>query len=263
MPATDNVRSLQRGLSILQVLNRHSGLKAGQVARITGIPRPTTYRLLETLEGLGFVARGPSDDAWRPTLQAKSLSAGFREEFWVAQIAVPRMLQLGEQVLWPLDLVAFHDFRMVVRESTHAVSPYSIDHGMVGRGLPILETSGGRAFLAFSPESERRHVLAGLAARPHDDHPLLHDPAGLEHLLASCRQHGVGYRTEGFNPHTKSISAPIIVNGRVLSCLSLIWISSALRLEDALDQFAPRLIDAANGIAAEIAMSDSGKDRAS
>jgi IclR family transcriptional regulator, mhp operon transcriptional activator len=46
----------------LQAINCNNGLRAAEVAKIVGIPRPTAYRLLETLEGLGFVIRGPSKD---------------------------------------------------------------------------------------------------------------------------------------------------------------------------------------------------------
>jgi IclR family transcriptional regulator, mhp operon transcriptional activator len=261
MTGFETVRSLKRGLEILQVVNRHNTLTAHEVARAAGIPRPTAYRLLETLENLGFVVRGPSDQVWRPTLKVKSLSSGFREEDWVAQIAVPSMMRLAKQVLWPLDLVTFRDYGMVVRESTHAISPYSIDHGMVGRKLPILATSGGRALIAFSDEQEREHILDGLRKRPDQDDPLLHDPIGLEHLVARCRNLGLGFRTEGFNPHTMSISAPIILNGCVWACLTLIWIASAMRFEDALTRMAPRLKSTAGDIAAELAEADTSGAR--
>ena len=71
------VRSLRRGLEVLEAVNHYSGLRASKVARIIGVPRPTAYRLLETLEGMGFVARGSSQDSWAPTLKTKSLSSGF------------------------------------------------------------------------------------------------------------------------------------------------------------------------------------------
>jgi IclR family transcriptional regulator, mhp operon transcriptional activator len=257
MAGFENVRSLQRGLEVLQAVNRHHRLKAQDIARVTGIPRPTVYRLLETLEDMWFVLRGSSDQVWRPTLKTKSLSSGFREEHWVAQIAVPRMLRLGREVLWPLDLVTFHDFRMVVRESTHSISPYSIDHGMVGRALPLLATSGGRALIAFCDPQDRQLILDGLRNRPDEDDPLLHDDEGLSSLIARVRMHGVGFRTEGFNAHTMSISPPIIVGNRVAASLSLIWIASAMRLDEALARFAPRLIGIANEIATEL--SESGE----
>jgi IclR family mhp operon transcriptional activator len=247
------VRSLQRGLEVLQAINCNNGLRAAEVAKIVGIPRPTAYRLLETLEGLGFVVRGPSEEAWRPTLQTKSLSSGFRDEDWVAQIAVPQMMRLGRKILWPLDLITFRDYRMAIRESTHGISPFSVDHGMVGRELPVLETAGGRAHLAFAPDQERSQILAGLRERLGDAAVDFHDDGPLEYILARTRELGVGFRIRGFNTRTMSISAPILGAGRPTACLTMIWIGTALKFDDALRLHKDALIDTAASISTELA----------
>jgi len=252
MSTFTRVRALQRGLEILQALNAHNGLRANEVAQVTGVPRPTAYRLLETLEEMGFVTRSPSDDTWRPTLQAKSLSSGFRDEDWVAQIAVPHMMRLGRKMLWPIDLATFHDYRMVVRESTHNISPFSIDIGMVGRELPVTLTSGGRAWLAFCPPAEREQILAGLALRGETGGGMMEDRAALDYVLERCRQLGVGYRSGGFNDHTMSFSAPVMQGERVVASLTLIWITSAMGFEEALARYRPELIETASAIASEL-----------
>ena len=179
-------------------MNHHSGLRASKVARLIGIPRPTAYRLLETLEGMGFVARGSSQDSWRPTLKTKSLSSGFRDEDWVAQIAVPPMMKLGRQILWPLDLVTFTNYRMLIRESTHNISPFSVDHGMVGRELPVLETAGGRAYLAFVSSPERQHILSGLRSELGNEKVDYHKDGPLSLILKRTLDLGVGFRVKGF-----------------------------------------------------------------
>lgn len=233
---------------ILQTLNRRNGLKAAEVAKATQIPRPTVYRLLETLEGLGFVSRDYSSEKWRPALQAKSLSSGFRHEDWVTQTAVPEMVRLGREILWPLDLVTFNDYQMEIRESTHNISPYSIDHGMVGVQLPVLETSGGRAYLAFSPKEEREQTLAGLQAKLGLDPPVILQDGPLAHILATSEKLGVGYRKSGYRLGTESISAPIYRESRVVACLTVIWTSSALSFDKAIEQYRDRLLATTKGI---------------
>lgn len=243
-----SVRSLERGLLILQTLNRRNGLKAAEVAVATAIPRPTVYRLLETLEGLGYVSRDHSSEKWRPTLQAKSLSSGFRHEDWVTQAAIPEMVRLGREILWPLDLVTFNDHRMEIRESTHNISPYSIDHGMVGVQLPMLDTAGGRAWLAFSPEEDRVQALKGLQAQSGLQHPIILQDGPLSHVLATSVKLGVGYRKEGYRLNTQSISAPIFRGPRVIACLTVIWTASALSFDKALEQYRDKLLKSAEGI---------------
>lgn len=251
-----SVRSLDRGLQVLQVVNQRNGAKAADIARATGIPRPTVYRLLETLETQEFVTRDHSSDKWRVTQRVKSLSSGFRDEDWVSQIAVPEMVRLGKEILWPLDLVTFSDYAMDIRESTHYLSPYSIDHGMVGRSLPVLETSGGRAYLAFSTPKVREQTIAGLRERFGLEDPIMMKDGPLGLILDNVRRLGLGYRKEGFRTGTQSMSAPIMRGDRVLSCLTIIWTGSALPFDKALDLYGDKLIASANWIAEAVDRED-------
>lgn len=250
-----SVRSLERGLAVLQAVNHRNGVKAADVAKAAGIPRPTAYRLLETLESLGFVVRGSSDDTWRPTLTTRTLSSGFRDDYWVSQIAVPQMMKTARRVLWPLDLVVFRDFKMEIRESTHFLSPFSVDHGMVGRCLPVLDTSGGRAHIAFCPDEERLHILSGLEAETGISKPYYLQDGPLDHIIEQSRRLGLGYRTKGFNDKTMSISAPVLKDGRPIACLTLIWIASAMSFDQAVETCREELLDCAQAIAGELSSS--------
>jgi IclR family transcriptional regulator, mhp operon transcriptional activator len=260
MTSDGSVRALERGLDVLQVVNQKGGVKAAEVAKITGIPRPTVYRLLETLESQNFVSKDFSSDKWRPTLYAKSLSAGFRDEDWVSQTAVPAMSLLSKEILWPIDLVTYRNYEMTIRESTHSQSPYSVDHGMVGLSLPILDTSGGRAHLAFSPAKDRELILEGVKARLGLTDPIVLKDGPLERLLDEARKTGVGLRREGYQDATMSFSAPIFKGTRVVSCLTIIWIRSALKLGEALDLYRDKLLKTAKSISDSIPDQDEPVD---
>ncbi len=52
-----SVRSLERGLAVLAAINRRKLPSVMELARDTRLPRPTVYRLLETLSRGGFVTR--------------------------------------------------------------------------------------------------------------------------------------------------------------------------------------------------------------
>lgn len=241
MGSFSNVRSLERGLNILKALNRCHGTKTQQLARMVELPRPTVYRLLETMETLGYVTRSNSPDSWNLTVQVKSLSSGFHDDVWVTRVAAPILHNLGRELLWPLDLVTFENDAMIIRDSTHAESPFSIDRGMAGSHLPILQTSAGRAYLAFIAPSERGTILERLQRTGKSEDAAAHDYQFIERLLSETKQKGYGFRTDGFNPHTASISVPILGNGRVLACISVIWIASAMRFADAVERNLPQL----------------------
>lgn len=252
MGAFSNVRSLERGLKILEALNRCHGAKAQQIARMVDLPRPTAHRLLETLEALGYITRSKADECWHLAPKIKSLSAGFHDDVWVTRAAAPVVHELGHELLWPVDLVTLENDAMIVRETTHAESPFSIDRGMAGAHLPILLTSGGRAYLAFCPPQERGAILERLRRSEHEDAAFARDEKFIGRLLADTTRAGFGSRTEGINPRTASLSMPIRGNGRVLACLTVIWIASAMGFAEAVERIVPPLKRATSRIEAQI-----------
>jgi IclR family mhp operon transcriptional activator len=142
---------------------------------------------------------------------------------------------------------------MTVRESTHNISPFSVDHGMVGRALPILETAGGRAHLAYVSSQERGHILSGLRSELGDEKVDYHEDGPLSRILERARELGVGFRIKGFNSKTMSISAPILIQDRPIACLTLIWIASAMKFDEAIRKHRETLIATARAISEELA----------
>ncbi|MCC2102222.1 MAG: helix-turn-helix domain-containing protein, partial [Hyphomicrobiales bacterium] len=111
-PRGEGVRALERGLDILRAVNASGGIRAGALAAQIGIPRPTVYRLLETLEELGYVERGASNDLFRVTRRALSLGDGYDASILVAQGAGPILLELGKRFVWPFDLSVYEGAAM-------------------------------------------------------------------------------------------------------------------------------------------------------
>src|SRR3954463_3140583 len=85
------VRALERGLAVLAAMNRHKVASVVELARETKLPRPTVYRLLETLSRAGFVARSSSADRFCLAQQVRQLSDGFIDDQWITDIAAPLM----------------------------------------------------------------------------------------------------------------------------------------------------------------------------
>src|SRR5258708_29297692 len=66
--STRPIRALNRGLEVLTELNRLERAAINTLAAAVGLPRTTTYRILETLRLAGFVDRDAHDDCYRPTI---------------------------------------------------------------------------------------------------------------------------------------------------------------------------------------------------
>jgi IclR family transcriptional regulator, mhp operon transcriptional activator len=251
--ARGNVRALERGLDILVAMNRHKVASVVELARETRLPRPTVYRLLETLARAGFVARsGSANDRFCLGRNVRTLSDGFVDDEWITATAAPLMAEFTKQFIWPLALMTFEEGRMLIRETTHPASSLSIDRGMVGRRLPMLRTAAGRVYLAFCPDAERRTILDMLARSKATEDGLAQDRRRLAALLSDIRAQGFALQDREINPKTAGLSVPVLAPGRVLGSISIIWIASAMTIEDARKRLLPPLQTLARTITAEV-----------
>jgi IclR family transcriptional regulator, mhp operon transcriptional activator len=92
-----------------------------------------------------------------------------------------------------------------------------------------------------------------LKCKNEDEGRLARDSKALKALLKCTRSKGYGMREGGLFPHTKSIAVPIIVDGCVHACISIIWIAPALTMSKGIAQFAQPMQRAAEQIQTAIA----------
>ncbi len=231
------IRSFARGLALLEALNRHGSATALTLARDSGIPRATVYRLLQTLLEAGYVSRGLADDRFHLNLSVRQLSGGFKDAHWITAIATPLLLELTGRISWPCDVATLEGLSMVVRDTTHHVSPLSIDYNVAGRHLPMLASSSGLAYLAFAPAPERALLLDMLARSPAPHDAPAREAQYVARLIAATRRRGYGTRQGGaIWPHTASIALPIRHDRRVLGCITAIWMDRVIEFKDAVQR---------------------------
>lgn len=239
-PRTANgrrVRGLTRGLAILRALNENNYATALQLSRLTGLPRPTVYRLLDTLIAAGYVAHGTRPDVYRLTIAVRALSDGFNDEAWMTEIAAPILADLGQQIVWPTDIATFDGEAMVVRETTHASSPLSINREKAGFRVPVLLSSLGLVYLAHLGEAERDTILRAIAASDRADAGLARDRRSVAALLNQVRRRGYGFREGGISAKTGSIAVPVMWRGRPIACINLHYILSAMTMEQVAERY--------------------------
>jgi IclR family transcriptional regulator, mhp operon transcriptional activator len=249
----NTVRSLARGLAVLRYVNASGSARPGAIAKALDIPRPTVYRLLETLEEEGYVSFSPSANQVRVTRFAASLGDGFAVTSRLCQIAGPLFGEYAPRIVWPLDISVYENAAMVIQETTHGRSPLSIDRGMVGYRLPMLRTSAGRCYLGMCPPAERTLILEHIRRlNDPEDAPFLGDHF-LQPMLAQVAERRLATRDAGeFRPQTSSIAAPVMSAGSIVACISIIWIRSAMSLEEASHTCEAPLREIAERLSAEL-----------
>lgn len=248
---SESVRSLTRGLAILRHVNAEGACRPGEIAAALGLPRPTVYRLLETLEEAGYVAFSASSNRVRVTRLAASLGDAGALTSDLCQIAGPLFADYGARLVWPLDLSVYDNAAMVIQETTHGRSPLSIDRAMIGYRLPMLRTSAGRAYLSFCGTEERELILDHLRRLGDPADMLFLEPHRLERMMGETRAAGFALRDAGeFRAQTASIAAPVLIEGAVAGCVSMIWIRTAMSTRKVLDSYGAPLVELVGKIAA-------------
>ena len=244
-----NVRSLQRGLKVLRLISRNSGIKAGEIAEQIGLARPTVYRLLETLEEEGYVIRSASDNRFRVTQETLSLGIGYDAANSISQVAGPMLIELSQRFIWPFDMSVCLGAHMVIQESTHPRSPLSVDRGVIGRKLPMLHTAAGRCYLAHCTPTDRARVLKLIEGLNNSEDSFHLAPSSLERMLSETVERGYAVRFhEQYNSHTSSIAVPIFSGSTLVGSMAVIWITKAMTLAEGVDQFLDTMREAAQRI---------------
>jgi IclR family transcriptional regulator, mhp operon transcriptional activator len=147
------------------------------------------------------------------------------------------------------NIITYGDGEMVVRSTTHHMSPLSLNRMSTGQHFPLLSTAAGMVYLAFSEPAARKAILAVLGPNALiPEHYRMNPKFDLEKELQLTRKRGYGIRLSVPRTRTASIALPILQSGQVLGALSIIWIDSALTLDQAVRDFLPVMEDAVRKI---------------
>jgi IclR family mhp operon transcriptional activator len=225
---TEQQRSTARTLAVLRALNESPSATVSDLSLRSGVPRPSLYRILETMCAAGYLRRRDEDGRYQLTSLVRSLSSGFEEEAWISEVASPLLTLLQKEILWPTDLASYVGDAMYLRETTRRVSPLAIDHRLPGLRVPVLVSASGRAHLAYCAEAERKEIL-GILRKSNDPYDAAADDRRhVEHVLTETRAQGYGHRFGEFMPETGSIAVPVRIGARVIACVNITFIASVL-----------------------------------
>ena len=252
--STRPIRALNRGLEVLTELNRVERAAINTMASAVGLPRTTTYRILETLRLAGYVERDTHDDCYRPTIMVRALSDGFDDEALIAHIAKPLLASLGVQIVWPVAVATPLGSTMMIRETTDRESPLALEQYGAGVRVPMLASAAGRAYLAFCPAPQRDALLELLARSPLPEDRMARDRSEVERLLNETRNQGFGmaHRARRISEET-SLAVPVGSKDRILATVTVRYAATAVPLRTAVEQFLPKMREVAQKIEAQFA----------
>ncbi len=245
MAEDHSVRSLLRGLRIIETLNANNGASLTDVVGATGLNRGTAYRMLETLAGAGYVRRGARGSGYWLSPKVRGLADGYHEESWIPEIAQPRMDDLGNEIVWPLSLTTALGIHVIIRATTE--SPLTFVHVAIGSRLPMVGSAAGRVHLAFT-NAIQRGLLLEMIRKSSDDprDQTAHNDAEITKTLAKVQKDG--YALYGRETRYSTCAVPIFSQRRAIASLVMRFPSSALRPAEIVKRYLPLLSSTASAI---------------
>ncbi|SFL88288.1 IclR family transcriptional regulator [Variovorax sp. OV329] len=203
-----NVPALERGLRVLCEFSReHRTLSAPELARRFDLPRSTVFRLLSTLENMGFLEKAEGGRDYRLGLAVLRLGFEYLASLELTQLGTPLLQRLSEELHTSCNLVV-RDGRSIVYVAKVAQATPFTSSVSVGTRLPAHATVLGRILLEDL-------TLPQLRALYPEDHLETFSPSTpktvteLFDMVQADRQRGYVLGEGFFESNISSIAAPV------------------------------------------------------
>ncbi|MGW2291563.1 IclR family transcriptional regulator [Streptomyces phaeochromogenes] len=217
-PRDHSVQSVDRAVSILQVLATRGPSGVTEVSEELGIHKSTVFRLLATLEARGMVEQDAERGRYRVGYTMIELAAGASKTNDLSSLSHPICQELAATVGDTVN-VAIQDGDAVISiGQAIGASIMSID--WVGKRAPIHATSSGKLFMAHMTPDELAEIFAK-GPEKYTSHTIT-DPAALAQELETVREQGYATTSEEHEIGLAALAAPIrALDGRVIAAVTL------------------------------------------
>src|SRR6202161_2312688 len=151
------VKVLRKAFQILEVLHRATteGAQLSEIVAAVKLPKPTVFRILRTLEALGYVVFDGSLETYRISQRLKDLGQSNISEL-VSRLARPVMMTLLAEFEQTVNLALFEDDKLVYRDMLEGLRSIRMQP-IPGAFLSVTKSALGKSILAFLP---RERVLS-------------------------------------------------------------------------------------------------------
>jgi DNA-binding IclR family transcriptional regulator len=207
-PATDRkfVSALARGIEVLRAFGpRDVWLTNQEIARRTGLAKPTVSRLAYTLTRIGQLRYSDATNKYALGGAAFSLGLCALGQLDIRRIARPLMQALSEQTRAAVHFSVRDRLDMVLIDTYRTSESFVVD---IGSRVPMAATSMGRAYLCALPDVQRRRITEELRAFHGDEWPQVRK--GLEQAYRDHEEHGYCLGLGDWRREVHAIAVPFV-----------------------------------------------------
>lgn len=200
------VQSVDRALTILDLLARDGEATLSAMAREIGVHKSTVGRLTEALVGHGLVEPGSGGAGYRLGVGCLRLAGATASRLDLAVEAQPVCDELSVQIGETTNVAITRDgvaINVCQAEADTAVAM----RNWIGQHTALHATSNGKVLMAHLPAGDRRDLLDAQLERFTAQTSV--DPEGLAAELERIRACGWAYAVEEFEGGLNAVAAPV------------------------------------------------------
>ncbi|KKB74319.1 MULTISPECIES: IclR family transcriptional regulator [Bacillus] len=204
-------KTVVKAMTLLNLFLTREKLSLNDMIELTGMPKTSVYRMVRSLEDMGFLDRY-EDGMYALGLLFLQYGQLVSDRLDIRKIALPVMEKLRDEVDEAVHLIVREgDEAMYIEkiEGTHTVRLYTA----IGRRSPLYAGACARSILTFLPREERDEYI-----RKTDLVPIasgtIRDKDELARVLDESYRNGYTVSHSELEDYTSAIAAPIFNNKR-------------------------------------------------
>lgn len=216
-----NAPALEQGLHILERFGQGvERMRLSDIAREIGISRSSAFRLLHTLQTLGYLERDEDTKSYRLGSRVLSLGYAFLASKDVVEAARPALERLRDETDCSSHIGILDGTDVVYVGRVPSLQPVATNI-KVGSRLPAYATTMGRMLLAHRPQADVKRLYGRAKLQRYSPRT----PSTYEDLaaqLTSDRHRGYAISHSNFETGIASAAAPIFgANGTVVAAINV------------------------------------------
>ncbi|HFD6778159.1 TPA: IclR family transcriptional regulator [Pseudomonas aeruginosa] len=242
------VTALARGLELLRCFTPRESLLGNQeLAKKTGLPKPTVSRLTHTLTRLGYLRHLPHSGKYQLEVGVMSFGYAMLSNLSIRALARPLMEEMAGYAKAAVAMAARDRLSMVYLDVVHGEANLTMRR-QVGSHLSLHRSAIGRACLAAMPEDEREFILGHIRKRHPEDWPEVRK--GLERAFRDYADYGFCLSLGEWQRDVNSVGVALHHESHGLLAFNCGGPSFHLKREKLEDDIGPRLLHMVHNIEA-------------
>ncbi|WP_436371283.1 IclR family transcriptional regulator [Cytobacillus sp. BC1816] len=217
-----NANALVRGLEILKLFNEERPtLSLVEIAKELNVSRTVPYRLLYTLQSLGYLDQDENSKRYSLTPQVLELGFSYLSTLKLPEIAQPYLETLRDETGASCHL-SILDGNEVVYVGSAPVRGVSAINVNIGLRLPAHATANGKLLLAYQPQEKLKQLFYESELKPYTDRTKT-SLADFQNEIEIIRENGYSITKGELHHGIQSVAAPIFdKTGSIMAAINVV-----------------------------------------